>query len=63
MLERIRWIVSFSARLQPQGPWVAFAQGLGLRGNPQYCPMPKKTRLMVHLFNQRRKGVRQNSDG
>jgi IS605 OrfB family transposase len=44
MLERIRWLVSFSARLQPQGPWVAFAQRLGLRGNPQYWPHAEENR-------------------
>jgi IS605 OrfB family transposase len=48
MLARIRWLVSFSARLHPQGPWVAFAQRLGLRANPQYWPHAEE--------NKKRKG-------
>lgn len=38
MKDRIRWLVTFSARLQPQGPWCEFAEKLQLRINPQYWP-------------------------
>jgi len=41
MMDRIRWLVTFSAKLQPQGPWCEYAekhQRLGLNLNPQYWP-------------------------
>ncbi|HOI37197.1 MAG TPA: type V CRISPR-associated protein Cas12b [Bacillota bacterium] len=38
MMDRIRWLVTFSAKLQPQGPWCEFAEKLQLRINPQYWP-------------------------
>lgn len=38
MLRRIRWLLSFSASLQPVGPWHAFARALGLKIDPQYWP-------------------------
>jgi len=38
MKDRIRWLVTFSARLQPQGPWCDFAETNQLRIDPQYWP-------------------------
>lgn len=40
MMDRIRWLVTFSAKLQPQGPWCEFAkkQEFKLRINPKYWP-------------------------
>lgn len=38
MMDRIRWFVTFSAKLQPQGPWCEFAEKFQLRINPQYWP-------------------------
>lgn len=38
MMDRIRWLVTFSAKLQPQGPWCEFAEKLQFRINPQYWP-------------------------
>lgn len=38
MRDRIRWLVTFSARLQPQGPWCDFAKKTQLRIDPQYWP-------------------------
>jgi len=38
MRDRLQWLVTFSARLQPQGPWCEFAEKLQLRINPQYWP-------------------------
>jgi IS605 OrfB family transposase len=34
--DRIQWLVTFSAKLQPQGPWCEFAKKLQLISNPQY---------------------------
>jgi len=38
MKDRIRWLVTFSAKLQPQGPWCEFAKTNQLRIDPQYWP-------------------------
>ncbi|WP_028326052.1 type V CRISPR-associated protein Cas12b [Desulfatirhabdium butyrativorans] len=38
MIEHIRWLVTFSVKLQPQGPWCAYAEQHGLNTNPQYWP-------------------------
>lgn len=38
MIDHIRWLVTFSAKLQPQGPWCEFAEKLQLRINPQDWP-------------------------
>ena len=34
----IQWLVTFSAKLQPKGPWCEYAEKLQLRINPQYWP-------------------------
>lgn len=34
----MNWLVTFSAKLQPQGPWCEFAEKLGLKIDPQYWP-------------------------
>jgi len=38
MIDRIRWLVTFSAKLQPQGPWCEFAEKIQIGINPQYWP-------------------------
>lgn len=38
MINRIRWLMTFSAKLQPQGPWYDYAKLHGLRSDPQYWP-------------------------
>lgn len=38
MMDRIRWLVTFSAKLQPQGPWCEFAKTNQLRIDPKYWP-------------------------
>ncbi|MBF0160268.1 MAG: type V CRISPR-associated protein Cas12b [Magnetococcales bacterium] len=38
MKEQIRWLVTFSAELQPQGPWCDLAQQLDLSIDPKYWP-------------------------
>ncbi|WP_058868187.1 type V CRISPR-associated protein Cas12b [Chloracidobacterium thermophilum] len=38
MRNAIQWLVTFSARLQPQGPWCAYAKIHGLKEDPQYWP-------------------------
>lgn len=38
MMQRIKWLLSFSAKLTPQGPWTTFAERLGLKPDPQYWP-------------------------
>ncbi len=38
MRDRLQWLVTFSAKLQPQGPWCEFAKTNQLRIDPQYWP-------------------------
>ncbi len=38
MLTRIRWLITFSAELVPQGPWCDFAEREGLRPDSRYWP-------------------------
>ncbi len=38
MVQRIKWLLSFSAKLTPQGPWTTFAERLGLKPDSQYWP-------------------------
>ncbi len=38
MRDRLQWLVTFSANLQPRGPWCEFAEKLSLRIDPQYWP-------------------------
>jgi len=35
---QIQWLVTFSAKLQPKGPWCELAKNLGLKIAPQYWP-------------------------
>ncbi len=44
MLSRLRWLMTFSAKLQPQGPWMNFAEANGLRPNPEYWPHAEENR-------------------
>ncbi len=38
MRDHLRWLVTFSAKLQPQGPWCEFAAKSGLKTDPKYWP-------------------------
>lgn len=38
MRDHLKWLVTFSAKLQPQGPWYEFAEKLQLNIDPQYWP-------------------------
>lgn len=38
MRDAVRWLVTFSAKLQPQGPWCEYAEGQELRTDPRYWP-------------------------
>lgn len=38
LLGRIRWSVTFSAKLQPFGPWLDYAKKHGLKTDPKYWP-------------------------
>jgi len=61
LIGRIRWLVSFSARLQPQGPWTLLAERLGLRPDPLYWPHAeenKKRQGQAKLILSRLPGLR-----
>ncbi len=61
MRDRIRWIITFSAKLQPMGPWVEFAQNSNLKPNPKYWPHSeenKKRNGMSRLILCRLPGLR-----
>ncbi len=61
MRDRIRWIITFSAKLQPMGPWVEFAQNSNLKPNPKYWPHSednKKRNGMSRLILSRLPGLR-----
>lgn len=61
MHDRIRWIITFSAKLQPMGPWVEFAQNSNLKPNPKYWPHSeenKKRNGMARLILSRLPGLR-----
>ncbi|MDH7514193.1 MAG: type V CRISPR-associated protein Cas12b, partial [Clostridiales bacterium] len=38
MRDAVQWLVTFSAKLQPQGPWCEYAEKHGLRTDPRYRP-------------------------
>ncbi|MGC8731184.1 MAG: type V CRISPR-associated protein Cas12b, partial [Halothiobacillaceae bacterium] len=38
MRDAVRWLVTFSAKLQPQGPWCEYAEKQRLRTDPRYWP-------------------------
>ena len=61
MLQRIRWLVSFSAELVPQGPWCDFAERHGLKSDPKYWPhsdVNKKRQGHSRLILSRLPGLR-----
>lgn len=49
MISRVRWLMTFSAKLQPQGPWTEFASRNGLKADPKYWPHADE--------NKRRQGL------
>jgi IS605 OrfB family transposase len=57
MMDRIRWLVTFSAKLQPQGPWCEFAEKLqrwlvtfSAKLQPQgpWCEFAEKLQLRIN---------------
>jgi len=64
MKDRIRWLVTFSAKLQPMGPWCDFAEKhreLELKIDPQYWPHAeenKKRKGQARLILSRLPGLR-----
>jgi len=44
MKDRIQWIVTFSAKLRPKGPWCEFAELNQLNIDPKYYPHAKENR-------------------
>lgn len=38
MRDHLQWLVTFSARLQPQGPWCEYAEKHQLKTDPRYWP-------------------------
>ena len=61
MRDRLGWLVSFSAKLQPQGPWSAFAERNGLRPDWKYWPHAienKKRQGLARLMLARLPGLR-----
>jgi len=51
MISRLQWLVTFSAKLQPQGPWLTFCQRL-----PEGFNYDPKKRRLYHKANKNRKG-------
>jgi IS605 OrfB family transposase len=49
MMSHLRWLITFSAKLQPQGPWTEFASRNGLKADPKYWPHADE--------NKRRQGL------
>ena len=61
MRDRLGWLVSFSAKLQPQGPWSEFAERNGLRPDWKYWPHAvdnKKRQGLARLMLSRLPGLR-----
>jgi IS605 OrfB family transposase len=61
MKDRIRWLITFSAKLQPQGPWCDFAEQAQLRIDPKYWPhadLNKNRKSQARLILSRLPGLR-----
>jgi IS605 OrfB family transposase len=61
MRQRIHWLLSFSAKLTPRGPWTELAARLGLKPDPQYWPHAdanKKRKSHARLILSRLPGLR-----
>lgn len=61
MRDRLRWLITFSPKLQPIGPWIAFAERNGLRTDPKYWPHAlenKKRQALGRLILSRLPGLR-----
>lgn len=61
LIARIRWLVTFSAQLTPQGPWTELATRLNLKPDPQYWPHAeanKKRKGHAKLLLSRLPGLR-----
>ena len=61
MRDRLGWLVSFSAKLQPQGPWSEFAERNALRSDWKYWPHAvdnKKRQGLARLMLSRLPGLR-----
>jgi IS605 OrfB family transposase len=61
LINRIRWLVTFSAQLTPQGPWTELAKRLNLKPDPHYWPHAeanKKRQGHARLLLSRLPGLR-----
>jgi IS605 OrfB family transposase len=61
LIDRVRWLVTFSAQLAPQGPWTELATRLSLKPDPQYWPHAeenKKRQGHARLLLSRLPGLR-----
>lgn len=61
MMNRIRWLVTLSAKLQPWGPWCEFAEKNQIGINPQYWPhadLNKERKGYARLILSRLCGLR-----
>ncbi len=61
MRDRLQWLLTFSAKLQPQGPWGDFAEGVGPSTDPKYWPHAeenKKREGHARLILSRLPGLR-----
>lgn len=44
MRENLRWLITFSAKFQPRGPWCEYTEKNELRGDPRYGPNADQNR-------------------
>ncbi len=61
MINHIRWLTTFSAKLRPHGPWYGFAEKHGLNPNPQHWPhayLNRTRKGMAKLILSRLPGLR-----
>jgi hypothetical protein len=61
MIDRIRWFITFSAKLQPQGPWSEFAEKNQLRIDQKYWPhadLNKMRKSQARIILSRLPGLR-----
>lgn len=57
MLRRIRWLVSFSAKLQPKGPWIDYANTFSEDSPAKPFVSAKGDFAVKHDGNDKRKGL------
>ncbi|GAB4304292.1 MAG: hypothetical protein Fur0034_21120 [Desulfuromonadia bacterium] len=61
MRDAVRWLVTFSAKLQPRGPWCKYAEEQKLKTDPRYWPHAdenKNRKGLARLILSRLPGLR-----